>query len=136
MKFIKYALIILLLLVVGAYFTNPNEEQHKNKIKSELQLTLTESLSKQGINKDNPLLKSIDTDLFDNLAWGVIGNNIAYQNYHVLSITQVNYSGKTYPMSIGLFGYVFVMPQLKEEVDNRINSVIKAQGGLKELLGF
>jgi len=136
MKILKYAFVILIILLVLAYFTNPKIEQHKDKVKSKLQNSLVETLSKQGISKDNPIMKSINNEMYEDMVWTVIDKKITYNNYYIFSMTQVEYMGQNYPISLGLYNNVIVMPQLEDQIKNRINTFIQDNGGLRELLGL
>lgn len=136
MKIIKYSFFILIILFILAFITNPDKEMHQSFVKEKIEQGLLQSLSKQGISTDNALVKSLKNDVFDNMVWKTIENNIEYKNYYFFSISQVNYMGDSYPISIGFFKYVMVMPQLEKQIENKLNSYIKENGGLKEVLGF
>lgn len=136
MRFIKYSFIILILLLTAAYFTNPDLEKHKSEVKKKVENGMLEALSNQGISKDNIILKSLNDEVFDKMVWNVIENNIQYRNYHIFSISQANYLGENYTISIGFFNYVLVFPQLEKQIEDKINTYIKDNGGLKEFLGF
>lgn len=136
MKIIKYSFFILVILFILAFVTNPDKEMHQTLVKEKIESGLTQALSKQGISADNTIIKSLKNDVFDNMVWTTIENNIEYKNYYFFSISQVNYMGESYPISIGFFKYVMVMPQLEKRIEDKLNSYIKENGGLKEFLGF
>lgn len=136
MKIIKYSFFILLILLVLAFITNPDKEMHKTFVKEKIENGLMKTLSNQGISADNAFVKSLKNDVFDNVVWKTIENNIEYKNYYLFSIAKVNYMGESYPISIGFFKYVMVMPQLEKQIENKLNTYIKENGGLKEFLGF
>ena len=82
----KWLLIGIVVVLALAYFSNPDEFQHKKELK----------------------------DLTKNLSVEVKDNAIQVDNYKVFSVTKVNINGKDKITGVGAFGKVWYFDDLKD----------------------
>ncbi len=135
MKFGRILLILLLITLIAAVITNPDEEKHKEAMKETMRNGLSKALQSNGIKEGNTFHNAITKDLYENYLWtSLIEKEVERKNYFVLSVSQVKYGGKEYTAGIGILGKVYIFPQVEKEVTNRINKLIKDGGGLKNVL--
>lgn len=135
MKFLRILLIIVVVLAVIGAFTNPCEEQHKEALKNSMREGLSRALQNNGINANNTFFNAITDDLYNNYIWNsLLDKEVKRNNYFVFSTTTLNYLNKEYTAGVGIFGKVYIFPQVEAQVADRINKFIKEGGGLQQIL--
>lgn len=104
--------ILIFCAAIIAFFTNPNEQAHKEAIKAKSSEILKEIVSER-------------TDGASAVAWqlageqlltGLINRNVSVDNYYLFSVPKINWDGKSYPIGAGVFGKVYITKQLNRDV--------------------
>jgi hypothetical protein len=90
--FLKWAIIILIIGLVAAYFTNPDETVHRDKLK----LKAKELSLKRIRQKD-----------------------VTIDNYKLFSLSSATVEGEKKLVGIGAFGRVWYFADLKEKMRNK-----------------
>lgn len=136
MKKSAIVLIVLGIIILLAALTNPKEPKHEAAIKESLRSGLSKSLKANGV-KNNEFYEEMTGSLFENVLWDkVMEESVSRNNYFLFSTSKLNYLGKEYTAGLGLFGMVWVFPQVEEQTAAKFNQLIKEGGGLKKSLGF
>lgn len=110
-------LVILGVILLIAYLTNPKEELHKEM----LEIRLMEVL-------DETMLERQD-DVIAFTAWKLAGrqvvetfadNYISVDNYFLFSLTRLHWDGASYITGIGGFGKVYITKRLNSELAEKM----------------
>lgn len=110
-------LVILGVILLIAYLTNPKEELHKEM----LEIRLMEVL-------DETMLERQD-DVIAFTAWKLAGrqvvetfadNYISVDNYFLFSLTRLHWDGESYITGIGGFGKVYITKRLNSELAEKM----------------
>jgi hypothetical protein len=114
--FIGIAIVLLLAII-----TNPNVDDHKEKVKSKIHAHLQESIAKDINKPDTDWAKA--GELFGNMFGEVMVNNIVNtmvttNNYIFFSTTNISLEGKTKTIGLGVFGNVFLSNKVNEALEN------------------
>ena len=135
MKGLKITFVIILLIAVTGAFTNPGEAQHKEALKASMRGGLSKALQNNGIQSSHSFFNAITDDLYDNYIWSsLLEKEVSRKNYGIFSTTRLSYLNKDYTAGIGIFGKVYIFPQVEQQVAERINRFIKEGGGLQHIL--
>ena len=86
--FIKIGIILLIILFVAAYFTNPDDSMHRTKLHETV--------------KDLRLKK-------------IRNKNVQVDDYYIFSLAKVNDSGEQRVVGIGVFGKVWYLDNLSSK---------------------
>lgn len=96
--------------------TNPNEQMHKEAVKSKLNQLMHKVVAKESAKKKKGWAKVgeafgmlLGNAVFDQLADAMVSSD----SYLVFSTTKVTFEGKSRVIGIGCFGNVFI----SEEID-------------------
>lgn len=106
-------------IVILAVLTNPNQDRHKEVLKSKLNTILQQSLSDEFSDTTNVWNETIQGfgTVFGNLIIdGIISTTLSTDNYLVFSTTKITYEGDAKIIGIGAFGNVFITSKLDEAV--------------------
>ncbi len=115
-------LIIFLVLIAIAFFTNPSKEAHKEALRTKLTQVIDESMAER------------QNDAVTFGAWKLAGpqmtevflqNNFAVDDYKVLSLTKINWDNQSYIVGVGAFGNVWITKRLNKELANTIINQIE-----------
>ena len=90
--FLKWTIIILIVALVIAFFTNPDQATHHQSLK--------DYMSEQNLKKVREKLINID-------------------DYKVFSLTKVKIEGKEKVVGVGVFGKVWYFRDLKEKLQKK-----------------
>lgn len=129
---------IILILVAGllvvAALLNPKLEDHKEALKPQVKAGLAKSLTKNGVRTDNMLFNLVTDGIYESYLWkDLVENEVTRDNYIFFSISKCAYLGEQYPVGIGLFGTVYIFPQVEQFVTNIFDDLIEKGGGLKAM---
>ncbi|HRP90622.1 MAG TPA: hypothetical protein PKX92_11355 [Edaphocola sp.] len=119
-------LIIFIATGVSMWITNPKVDKHKEAVFKDLSEVLMEQ--KDRISSENKLqnaiLKNLDQGSLDNLVKPFVDIAVSVEDYKVFSLTKLDLGEAVYNVGIGIFGKVFIFPQLKSKVIENIQQFI------------
>jgi hypothetical protein len=120
-------LIVIAIAAVAAYFTNPNETEHKIAMKARSNAVLSEIVAEQ----NNPIISTLWRSTGTPLLNEFVGRYVTTKSYYLFSVTQVNWDGQSYPVGAGAFGNVYITKQLNKNlvqpmIDDAKNKVINS----------
>lgn len=125
-------LIILFIIAVSAYSTNPGLAVHQAKVDTTLQQALQESLSEAQPTLASMVGPALLRQATSNPLWqSIIGQQVTRDDYYVLSITKVHFEEKDYAVGIGGFDKVYIFPQFKTIVKSKLTPYIKKMMGAR-----
>jgi len=110
-------LVIFVVILLIAYFTNPKEEIHKELLKIRLMEVFDETMLER------------QDDVIAYSAWKLAGgqvvetfadNYISVDNYFLFSLTRLHWDGESYITGIGGFRKVYITKRLNSELAAKI----------------
>jgi short subunit fatty acids transporter len=113
-------LTILILIILVAVITNPDQNRHKEVIKNELITYLQKSIKKdQGKPNDEyeEAGQALGILLGGMIIEKVLDNFMSTDNYVVFSTTKITWEGEKKIIGIGAFGNVFLTKKLEEALN-------------------
>lgn len=113
-------LLILILLIGVAVYTNPNQSQHREAVKAKIKSHLQKSVEENTSGLDNLLggmAQSFGMLVGGAVVDGLVSNLINTENYVVFSVTKLSWEGKTHRIGIGIFGNVFLSKKIDKELE-------------------
>ena len=104
-------MIIGLIIFVFAIFavTNPSEEEHKEKVRTEVSKAIEKAVSTTDNNFFTQALRSAAKMMADNMMGEAMNQLFEYHNYIVCSKGSVEFNGKQHTISFGILGKVYTM---------------------------
>lgn len=119
-------LVIFVVMLLIAYFTNPKEEVHKEMLKIRLMEVLDETMLER---QDDVIAYSAWKQAGRQMVETFADNYISVDNYFLFSLTRLHWDGESYIAGIGGFRKVYITKQLNSElaekmIDNIENLVI------------
>lgn len=121
----KNHLIIGIIVIVGivAILTNPNQDEHREFVKSRFNSYILESL-KDKSSKTNAQWADAGKTL-GNMLGGlfvdqIINNLVSSDNYILFSTTKISWEGKTKTIGFGAFGNVYLIGKIDEALKNGV----------------
>lgn len=119
-------LVIFVTILLVAYFTNPKEEIHKERLKIRFTEVIDEIMLER---QDDGIVYSAWKLVGSQLVETFVDNNITVDNYYLFTLTRLHWNGESYIAGIGCFGKVYITKQLNRElaekmIDNMENKVI------------
>ena len=121
MKTNYITLAIISLIVLVAVLTNPDQNRHKEVIKTKLITYLQKSLDKdQAETRDEwkQANQALGIMLGGIIVEKVLENFMSIDNYVVFSTTKITWEGESRIIGIGAFGNVFLTRELDEALQN------------------
>ncbi len=114
----KYTILIIIaiILLVGV-LTNPNQERHKEVVKSKLNVILQKAMKDGLKNSDSgaeQLGSALGLMLGGALLDRMIETMVSTDNYVLFSTTKITWEGKSNLIGIGAFGNVFISDKIDE----------------------
>lgn len=111
-------LIIFLLTGIVMYVTNPKPEKHRQAVYHAIEGILKEQ--KEQLLKSNnnlsKMLEGVNDESIQSMVLPFLEQAVIVEDYKVFSLTRIDLGTGSYTVGLGLFGKVFIAPQLKEEV--------------------
>ena len=118
----KYILLIVLLIIL--YASNPAIEAHQNAVKSKLShLIKQQTATKSNDNTTEKLGKAFIGYLGESFADQIVNEYIKRKDYFFFSLTTIEFKGNEKIIGVGLFGNVFISDELENELNKDINKI-------------
>lgn len=110
-KHFAMKMIIGLIIFIFAIFavTNPSEEEHKEKVRTEVSKAIEKAVSTTDNNFFTQALRSAAKMMADNMMGEAMNQLFEYHNYIVCSKGSVEFNGKQHTISFGILGKVYTM---------------------------
>jgi len=111
---------IIGLIIIIAVITNPNQDRHKEVIKSKLNTYMQKSLkdSHSETNSEwDQAGKALGLMFGGAIIDQIINNLVSTDNYVLFSTTKITWDGKTKIVGIGAFGNVYLTSQLDDALN-------------------
>ena len=104
-------MIIGLIIFIFAIFavTNPSEEEHKEKVRTEVSKAIEKAVNTTDNNFFTQALRSAAKMMADNVMGEAMNQLFEYHNYIVCSKGSVEFNGKQHTISFGILGKVYTM---------------------------
>ena len=124
----KFWFFILVLIALGAAMklTVPSVEKHYDVATERLAVLLEdkimegdmldEVINAYGIDKEAAVEFLKQGDMYKSMIRYNVENMLIMKNYFVCNVGKVTYDDKTYPLTIGVFGHVFVTTDYLDEI--------------------
>lgn len=100
-------LIVFIILVFA--FTNPSEEAHKEKVRTEVGKAIEKATASTDNNFFSQAMRSVAKMMADNVMGEAMDQLFEYHNYIVFSKGTVTFGGKEHSISFGILGKVYTM---------------------------
>ncbi len=127
MKKNHIAAVVVGIVVVLAAITNPNQQRHKEVLKSKLNTYLQKSLKTNEEETDDKWGQAgqmLGAMIGGAFIEKILDNIVSTDNYILFSTTKITWQGKNKTIGIGAFGNVYIT----EEFDKALNEgLIKSQ---------
>ena len=109
--FWTFLLIVIVLLVV-AVFTNPSASKHRETF-AEVSAAAAQNAIKHNSESQSPLAQLL-VNAFANPVADLLSNTLTeYHDYYIFSTTTMPYDDDEYTVTFGLFGKVFTISEAK-----------------------
>ena len=124
----KFWFFILVLIALGAAMklTVPSVEKHYDVATERLAVLLEdkimegdmldEVINAYGIDKEAAVEFLKQGDMYKSMIRYNVENMLIMKNYFVCNVGKVTYDDETYPLTIGVFGHVFVTTDYLDEI--------------------
>lgn len=125
MKRNHIVLVALGLLLLIAALTNPNQDRHKEVIRSKFNSYMQKSMSEGLSETDNEWEQAgqaLGMMLGGALIDRIISNIVTTDNYVIFSTTKITWGGESKVIGIGVFGNVFLTNKLDKALDEGLLS--------------
>lgn len=107
-------LIIIAIVVVAAKFTVPTEEKHHQVARQKLSSMVNQKLSSIGGIQE--MIQDQGVDIRELIQ--VAMDQMEVKDYFVCNVGRVTFDGTTYPLTVGVFGKVFMLSDYQKEFQN------------------
>jgi hypothetical protein len=119
-------LIIFILTGFTMWLTNPGQDKHERAVAK----AITEALSEEKVRLTEagnlpPMLKELNEDMLDMMISPLVNQSVTREDYVVYSLTRLKLGAEDHRVGIGLFGKVFIAPQLKTTIKDNIQQYLK-----------
>jgi hypothetical protein len=120
MKKYYITLAVLILLILVAVLTNPDQNRHKEVVKDKLITYLQKSLKKDQTKPNDEYeedVQALGIMLGGMIVEKVLDNFMSTDNYVVFSTSKITWHGGKKIIGIGAFGNVFLTKELDEALN-------------------
>lgn len=119
MKTKHITLIAFVTILLIAIFTNPSQEEHKEKVKETFTAYYQKSLKENQADSENAFA-ALGSLLGNTLINSLIENAITRDNYVIFSLTKITYEGEEKSIGYGVFGNVFLSEKIEVALNKNI----------------
>jgi hypothetical protein len=110
-------LILIAVLAVAAYMTNPPVDQHREAAKQRVG-----ELTQASMGKESSLLGSLGAAAGKTLATPVLAQVVNSENYYLFSTTTLTWNNVANVVGVGAFGRVFLGEKFNKVYKNMLNA--------------
>lgn len=124
----KYLFLLILILTgIIMFWSNPKAEKHQDAVSKEIMSALTEEKDQieQKGNFAGKVMNRLDDNMFQLMVTPLVKNAVIREDYVVFSITRLKLGSVDRRVGIGLFGKVFIAPQVKSTIKDNIHQYLK-----------
>ncbi|MDO5523217.1 MAG: hypothetical protein Q4G48_04135 [Bacteroidia bacterium] len=107
-----FFILLAIIVLAVAIFTNPDAQAHKEALKAKSNAIMDEIVAERNDALSATAWQLAGTRLLNEF----IETNLTVDNYYLFSVPKVNWDGKSYPVGVGAFGYVYITNELNKEV--------------------
>ncbi|RQO32428.1 hypothetical protein DBR32_02145 [Taibaiella sp. KBW10] len=120
-------LLIFLLTGMVMFFSNPKEQTHRDAVSKEIMSALSEEKDQieQKGNLAGVMMNNLNDDVFKLMVTPMVKNAVIREDYVVFSLTRLKLGAIDRRVGIGLFGKVFIAPQVKTTIKDNIQQYFK-----------
>ena len=109
---------IAAVIFLVAILTNPNQERHKEAVKTKLNASIQKAMKEMSTTEEDKRFEQIAqglTRVFGGpLVDAIVGSTISSDNYIFFSTTRFSDAGETKIIGIGVFGNVFLSKKIND----------------------
>lgn len=122
-------LLIFLLTAIVMYVTNPGPEKHRKAVYAEIESIL--KAQKQQLLQSNThpnvskMLEGLNDESIQSMVVPFLEQAVLVADYKFFSLTRIDLGTGVYTVGLGVFGKVFIAPQLKEQVKKNITQYLQ-----------
>ncbi|WP_310378218.1 DUF4359 domain-containing protein [Flavobacterium sp.] len=118
MKTKQIVLITVVIILIIAIFTNPNQAAHKEKVKSTITSLYQKQLKENETTSSNGF-EALGSLLGTTLINTMVENGVSCDNYILFSITKFTYEGQEKSIGYGLLGNVFLSNKIEDAFNKK-----------------
>jgi hypothetical protein len=119
-----FFILTLIALVLAAWATNPDEQQHHEAARIKLGEIVENTMGDFGLKKN--LLTNMGFDIGNKYIDSLLDDCISANNYLVCSTTVFTFNGQKHIIGFGAFGKVWISDKVEESLKKEIrNGIIK-----------
>jgi hypothetical protein len=111
--------IAFILIILIAVFTNPDEDKHREGVKSKLNTYMQKSVVKTD-NEWEQAGQTLGLALGGMIIEELINSSISTDNYILFSMTKITWDGESKIIGAGAFGNVFLTKKIDEILDQAL----------------
>ncbi|WP_291097840.1 MULTISPECIES: DUF4359 domain-containing protein [unclassified Flavobacterium] len=114
---------IITIIAVIAILTNPNQDRHREVVKSRFNSYILESLKEKNSKTSAQWAdagKTLGNMLGGMFVDQIINNLVSSDNYILFSMTKISWEGKTKTIGFGAFGNVYLIGKIDETLKNGV----------------
>ena len=117
-----FIILAVIALVLAAWATNPNEQQHQDAARIKLSEIVENTMSDFGLKKN--LLTDLGFEIGNRYIDSLLDNCISANNYLVCSTTVFTFNGQKHIIGFGAFGKVRISDKVEESLKKEIRNGI------------
>ncbi|MDR2948644.1 MAG: hypothetical protein LBV71_05500 [Prevotella sp.] len=118
MKKLQIFLVFIVIVVVAAVFTNPNEKKHKEALKAKLKTHIQEYTDREDF-----MTRSLGMLLGGAAVDQLVDSYITTENYIIFSKTILTINGKKKEIGVGFLGNVYPTKKIDEVLTEELSQI-------------